>query len=272
MSHSFKREEEKFIIESPIADKIQETVNEFLPFSEFNKGGLFIDIRTTYMESHDYYIYHLKKTKKKKRFKIRFREYGVDGVFQSFVWVELKEKVKGQGYKNRFIMDKKDVGDFIKGKNIFDKIISYNRKIDPSYLRVLFDMIQKLIRKNELYPRLVIQYQRLALQNGLKGSIRLTFDKNIKSSWISEDQLFKTLINPICFDPEKTIIELKTGSTYPDLVNQIKAKYNMKKRKFSKFMFGMSVQCFSFGEVPESVDVIYKPISELVTKRVTYAV
>ncbi|MGL1891648.1 MAG: polyphosphate polymerase domain-containing protein [Spirochaetaceae bacterium] len=259
MNHSFKRKEEKYILNENIAQDVIEFINTVMPISNYNNNG-YIDIRTTYLESSDHYIYHLKKLKKKSRFKIRIREYGFDGLFKDYVWVELKEKVNGEGYKNRFKVNKSDVLDFMNGGNLIDNIILKNRKIDPEYLIHLYTTIQKLIAELNLKPLLVVQYKRIAFDTGLKGGVRFTFDKDIISAKVDFDCLFKPLENFKRYKSNKMIMELKTWGIYPELMVKLKKKFNIKRKKYSKFIFGMEANCFNFTHPPLSLEQEYNQI------------
>ena len=261
----FKRKEEKFILPLSVADNIKLIAKQGLDFSEFNQGGTLTDIRTTYLENDDFLIYHMKKGRKKKRYKIRIREYGRFGEFESLVWIELKEKINGQGYKSRFKIDRKYINDFIKGKDVFNYIKKRNKGIELDYLLVLYRQIQDLIVQNNLYPRLVMQYQRLALQRKGSQAMRLTFDYNLKGGLIDkDDELFLVISDPQYFDRYKSIVELKIGSVYPEAANLIKKRFNINKQKFSKFVFGMESFFSDFYHSPPGVENTYKSFSEIV--------
>jgi len=138
MKHAFKRKEEKFILPLSVADNIKFIAKQGMDFSEFNRDGLLTDIRTTYLENEEFLIYHMKKSHKTKRFKVRIREYGRNGKFENFVWIELKEKIEKQGYKSRFKIDKKYINDFINGLDIFHEVKDANEDIDVNYLTKYF--------------------------------------------------------------------------------------------------------------------------------------
>lgn len=272
MNHNFKRKEEKFILNSYTSQYIKDIAKKSLDYSDFNSEGIFTDIRTTYLESHDHFIYHLKKAKKKKRFKIRFREYGTNGNFESYVWVELKEKIKGQGYKNRFLLSKDHAKLFLEGKDVFFNVARLNKNIDIKYLSVLYKTIQKLIKKHNLEPALVVQYRRLAFQNGLKGGIRLTFDHYLTSSKTDINNLFSEPVDPTPYNDDMVIAELKTNTEYPEIVKQVKKDFNLKKQSFSKFMFGMQSQDFLVQDAPFSIEKQYTPIKDVVNQELEYCV
>ncbi|MCP4177190.1 MAG: VTC domain-containing protein, partial [bacterium] len=134
MKHVFKRKEEKFILPLQIAEDVKKLAVKKLGFSEFNKDGKLTDIRTTYFENDEFLIYHLKKSRKKKRYKIRIREYGRNGIFEPTIWIELKEKIDGVGYKSRFKIERKLLNDFLDGKTIFSHVVKINNEVNIDYL------------------------------------------------------------------------------------------------------------------------------------------
>jgi len=273
MKHLFKRKEEKFILSLSQASNIKFIALQGLSFSNFNQNGSLTDIRTTYLENDNFLIYHMKKSRQKKRYKIRIREYGKEGLFEKYVWIELKEKVSRQGYKSRFKLDRKYIDDFITGKDIYEHVQKRNSGIDNKYLSVLYNRIQELILKNDFYPRLVMQYQRLALQEESSQGVRLTFDYNLKGGILKRgDELFLSIEKPEYFDKYKSIVELKIGSVYPEAANEIKKRFSIKKQRFSKFVFGMESFFNEFPQSDASIEKKYIPFSEIVVSDKEYSV
>lgn len=273
MKYMFKRTEEKFIVDLSTAKDIQTRVKADLDFSEFNSGGSLVDIRTTYLENDDFLIFHLKKNKQKKRYKVRIREYGKDGHFESVVWVELKEKVNGMGYKSRFKIDKKYIEEFFNGYNVFSYVLLENRGIDSDYLLTLYNRIQDLIQENNLYPRLVMQYERLALQGEDAAGVRLTFDYNLKGAILNHKKaLFSSFDDSISFDKNKSITELKTGSLYPAIANSFKEEFSLNKQKFSKFMYGMESLYTGFNDQSDLQLKEYIPMTEIIVYEKEFAI
>lgn len=260
MDHIFKREEKKYILQVDDVEKIIDLLKKTIKYSAYNSHGVPVLIRTTYLESDSHYIYHLKKSGKKRRFKIRIREYAVDNKFGDLCWIELKEKVDGEGYKNRFLINKNDVATFINGKNIIKEILPLNRTIDPDYLRLLYKTIQKLIKKNSLYPQLVVQYKRVAFDNGLKGGVRFTFDRELSFNKIDKNGLFMDMTNSIKYSDVNIIMEIKTSGTHPHIIKEVVTENGINRRSFSKFIFGLEVNNFRFREAPDSIQTVYTPI------------
>lgn len=273
MSHLFSRREEKYVLPTETADQIKKIAERRLSYSEFNRKGAMTDIRTTYLENDEYLIYHMKTSRKRRRVKIRIREYGRKGKFETLVWIELKEKVDGQGFKSRFRLDRKNVKAFLDGEDVFSSVVKHNKGIDSDYLRLLYDRMQKLIRKKRLYPRLVVQYQRIAfLANGECG-LRLTFDHNLQSMLLERgDELFKDMVECKCYDTSRVITELKYGNTYPDGVKFIRKRFQIKKRRFSKFLFGMESQISDFLTRPSDLEESYTPFNHIYQNRKEYAI
>lgn len=273
MKHLFKRKEEKFILSISKASEIISIVKHDLSFSQFNQNGSLTDIRTTYFDNDNFFIYHMKKNRLEKRYKIRIREYGKEGCFETYVWVELKEKTYGQGYKSRFKINRKYINDFISGKDVYKHVKKKNKGIHEEFLSVLYHRIQDLIIEKQMYPRLVIQYQRLALQEQNPQGARLTFDYNLKGGVLNKsNELFQELQNPEYFDKYKSIVELKIGNIYPEAAKQLKKRFHIKKQKFSKFLFGMEALFRDFPVLETAQQKEYVPFSELIQNEKEYAV
>lgn len=273
MKHLFKRKEEKFILSLNQANSLKSIARQGLNYSHFNKDGSLTDIRTTYLENDDYLIYHMKKDREKVRYKIRIREYGKEEHFEPYVWIELKEKCYGQGYKNRFKISRRKVDNFISGEDITLHILSTNKGVEKEYLYALYGRMLELIKEHNLYPRLVMQYQRLALQEDSDNGIRLTFDYNLKGGMLEKgEKLFSAIEKPEYFDKYKSIIELKIAGDYPEAANEIKRRLDIEKLRFSKFVFGL--ESFKKDLPPHQKKALspYKPFYEIYNSLKDYAV
>jgi hypothetical protein len=273
MMHMFKRKEEKFVLPRSLAEEIRLKAGIDLQYSDFNRDGELTDIRTTYLENDDFLLYHLKKSKMDKRFKIRIREYGRNGQFEKMVWIELKEKVDGQGYKSRFKIDRKYVWDFVRGADVFPYVLLENSGVSREYLITLYDRIQSLIIEKDLYPRLVMQYSRLALQGGGNRGIRLTFDSHLRGGILQRgDSLFELPGKTVAFDENQSIVELKIDSLSSEKALVLKETFSLKSQSFSKYIFGLESFFSDFNQNPESLDKRYIPISELAVYDMEYAI
>jgi hypothetical protein len=273
MKHAFKRKEEKYILPLSVANDIQNIVKEQVHYSTFNQDGELTDIRTTYLENEDFLIYHMKKRSVPNRYKIRIREYGKNGCFDPKVWIELKEKIKGEGYKYRFMINREFVSDFISGKNVFSYVLLENKGIENDYLVCLYERIQGLIRDNNFYPRLMMQYERLALQGTDSQGVRLTFDYNLKGKSLSvNDNLFSGIGISRKFDNSNSIAELKTGGSYPEKASVIKQRYSLHRQSFSKYIYGMESFYSTFHPHPEFLEMEYIPFSNFVSVKKEYAI
>lgn len=252
MSHSFKRVEEKYLLPINTAESIKKVIKESEQFRSYS-------IKTYYMESPEYSIYHMKKERISSRFKVRIREYDSNRP----VWIELKEKSSGMGYKNRFKIDRELLVQYLKGEDCFDAVVERNKKVDIEYLELLYRTIRELIGEYKLKPTIAVSYDRLAFDSGLKGAPRYTFDHNLKSAKISMEELFKPFEGVKEFDENQVVMELKTLGTHPVLMKKIKKDFSLKRDRFSKFLFAMEAH---FTDLSDSVNIgngRYKPLVAL---------
>ena len=240
MKSHFMRKEKKYIITEDQSTSLRKSIIDNIGLDEYHQKDALIDIRNSYLESDTYCIYTLRKQKKRKRFKIRFREYGKDGVYDSSVWIELKEKREGMGYKNRFILEKEYIEDLLRGRDMYRKILVHNKEANSCYLKDVYTTVRELIEKNELYPRILVQYQREAFQDGMTGNLRVTFDNTLSVGELSKDsELFTEQKNLHRFPRDLRVMEIKALTKYPGWLRKALDTNHIRPVTFSKFMFAI---------------------------------
>lgn len=233
MNHSFKRVEQKFILDSIRAEAIKDIIKT-------TTGEKRYSITSYYLESPNFYIYQMRKDRLPKRFKIRVREY--DG--KKSVWIELKEKRDGMGYKNRFKLDREHTQILLQGGDCFQRVVECNHKVDLEYLEMLYNTIREFIIEYSLEPKVAVSYERVAYDSGLKGAPRYTFDTQLKARIIDRNNIFHTDSPFIEYDNCKTIMEIKTSGTHPEVLKVIKKQFSLKRDRFSKFLFAIESHFF----------------------------
>ena len=240
MKSHFMRVEKKYILTEDQSNQFRESIIENIGLDEYRQKDALIDIRNSYLESDTFCVYTLRKQKKRKRFKIRFREYGKDGEYDSSVWVELKEKRDSMGYKNRFVLEKEYIQDLLRGRDIYRKILVRNKEINSCYLKDVYTTVRDLIEKNELHPRILVQYRREAFQDGMAAKLRVTFDSALSIGVLSKgSELFTEQKDLHRFPRELRVMEIKALSKYPRWLREMLEKHQIRPETFSKFMFAI---------------------------------
>ncbi|MBQ8827578.1 MAG: VTC domain-containing protein, partial [Clostridia bacterium] len=94
--------------------------------------------------------------------------------------------------------------------------------------------IQQIIIAKELKPVNLISYERMPLISVEDGSLRITFDFNIRSRADDLDLTHGTDGESRC-PKNVAVLELKTNKPIPLWMTKILAKYNYRNQMFSKY-------------------------------------
>ena len=228
---SFRRSEKKFIVLEHSFEEIIEELEKHIPFDSFHSEIPILQIETIYMEDSNFTIFREYLSRRKFRFKIRFRRYGRNGVFnENELWAEMKIKQKSISYKKRFKLTTELFTPFISGEDIFEKVSQLNKGFKD--LKKIFILAQELIKSNDLKPTLITSYERVAFQSKNKN-IRITVDKNITHKSYHKQSKERKL--------KAIVLESKISGKVP---KWYKAEENklalLPQRRFSKYATGIN--------------------------------
>ena len=229
--NSFCRSEKKFIVLEHTFDEILEELEKHIPINSFHAEYPLSLIETIYLENSNFTIFKEYLSRRKFRFKIRFRRYVHYGKLdENILWTELKIKQKSISYKKRFKLTKDLFIPFISGENIFEKVSILNK--DVRNLKKIYNLAQELIKENNLEPTLITSYERIAFQSK-NNNIRITVDRNISHRSYQNPSIHKKL--------KIIVLELKINGKVP---KWYKAEENklalLPQNRFSKYATGIN--------------------------------
>jgi len=228
---AFQRVENKFVVLEYSFNEILKTLVRYIPMDIFDENAPYTNIKTIYMEDEKYTIFQEYLSRRRFRFKIRFRNYGYNGTFkEDDFWAELKVKYRSVCYKKRFLFPRNLITPFVEGEDIFDEIKELNE--NTKGLKKIYKLMTKLIKYNNLKPMMITTYERAAFQNKQKN-IRITVDKNIAHRPYPEPSKQKTL-NAIVFESK---LKKDAPSWYQNLENKLSL---LPQKRFSKYATGIN--------------------------------
>ena len=228
---SFRRSENKFIVLENTFDEILKELEKHIPIHSFRTEYPLTLIETTYLEDSDFTTFKEYLSRRKFRFKIRFRCYGHNGKLdENDFWVELKIKQRSISYKKRFKLTKDLFIPFISGENIYEKVSKINEGVKG--FKKIYKLTKELIKLNNLKPALITSYERAAFQSKNK-SIRITVDRNI---------VHKSYQNPSIYKKLKAIVlESKISGKIPKWYKAEESKLALlPQKRFSKYTTGIN--------------------------------
>ena len=213
----FERYEKKYILKKEQYEKLLENLNGHLEQDEYGKHT----ICTIYYDTDDYVNIRRCLEKPKFREKLRLRSYGIPTA-DTTVFLELKKKLAEITYKRRVPLSLIDV----------EKYFTYDT---PPFDRgQIFQEIHWYVRQKPFKPKVLISYDRIAL-NGIKDpTFRVTFDTDIR--WRDYDlSLNKGDYGSMLFEPEMYLMEVKTLNALPLWFVNILTGLKIYPSSFSKY-------------------------------------
>ena len=195
-----------------------------------NKGYL---VRSLYFDNDQYNNFFEKVDGIKIRKKFRLRTYDKYSASKYPVFLEMKGRALDRIIKKRVLLDKNDINYFETLKNL-DEL---NNKYKNTNL--IKEFIYDVKRKN-IKPKIVIDYNRKPLVNKFGLYFRLTFDSDLvtsKAGYLFENQ--KKFYLALTYKPGNTILEVKFERSIPAWFHRIIQSYNLNRRSISKFVLGV---------------------------------
>lgn len=155
------------------------------------------------------------------REKFRIRIYNGDS---SKISLELKQKQRGKTRKLSCPLTKDLCEEILNGT------VPDMAAIDSALYRKF--CVQMQTRK--LNPKIIVEYDRIPYVFE-DGNVRITFDKNIRSSSFCRDFLEKELFFRPVMEVNKHLIEVKFDEFLPDFIDQMVTHEDLRQNSFSKY-------------------------------------
>ena len=232
---SFSRYEFKYILSENLSNRIENEVKNFMEYDNFIHRELEnrYFVRSLYFDNKFFSNFYEKVDGMKIRKKYRLRTYGETFDPKVPMFLEVKGRYQERSYKNRTIINHKDLDLFLDHSSYFILLKKYpNNKIVRDFV---FDSLKK-----KLIPSVLVDYKRRPYINKFGLYFRLTFDTNLLSSktnnLFSNDKYSSWLECKAGY----TILEVKFDRSIPAWFHRIIQCYNLKRRSISKFVLGMS--------------------------------
>ena len=194
----------------------------------------FYAIRSIYFDDYDNRCYFENEDGTDPREKFRIRAYNCS---KERISLELKQREKGKCHKISCPMSLSMCEKIMLGK-------IPEAKSDTPYL------IKKLIcqmQSRALKPVVIVSYERVPLVYEV-GNVRVTFDRNIRSSTNIEDFFEKKLAARPILSVNTNMIEVKFDEFLPDFINEVLQTSMLAQTSFSKYYF-----CRKFNFVSEPI-------------------
>lgn len=224
-----QRVEYKYLV--PV-DKLESFRNDILPYLDYDpyttvQPDKEYTVRSIYFDTPSLKSYYEKIAGLKIRNKFRLRGYN-SADENTHTFLEIKRKDAEYVSKDRALLQYKKVNDFLLSSDVAES--DFQNGQYKSAKNFLYYFISY-----GLQPVVLVVYEREAFTCALGSNLRVTFDKNLRSSLAhSTDMLFseekwkRSLANFF-------VLEIKYYKVLPYWVPQVIKKYNLQREAISKY-------------------------------------
>jgi len=227
------RKEYKYLVPNDLIPELRAVMKPYVEIDKFaaKDGTGEYTIRSIYYDTLNLDFYDEKKESVKSRKKLRVRVYN-DPNPDSVVFLEVKKKVNGLTIKHRAPFLHKNFYNLFSTVDIDKYILSFsgNGKEKDDARRFFYHIYRRSMR-----PMVLVVYDREPFFCKFDSTIRVTFDKNIRSAiYTSFDTFYGNSPIKHCA-PNHFVLEVKFNSGLPAWMIDIIKDYQFKKISFSKY-------------------------------------
>lgn len=230
------RYELKYLVPNSQLSELRNALMPFLNYDKFaaSRPDNEYTIRSVYYDSMKMDAYNDKEDGLKIRKKLRIRTYN-ELNDNSVAFLEIKRKNEQYISKNRALFRFADLDELLATGDIEQYILKRDEKSLQDASRFMFHMHKSFMR-----PLINIIYEREAYFLKFDSDIRITFDKNVRSSTfrtfvdLFDEARTKTII------PGKFVLELKFHKQFTPSVQKILSSFNLTRMAVSKYVIGIN--------------------------------
>lgn len=228
----FNRVELKFPMNIASYNKLINIIESHFDTDEFGDEEGFYTVSNLYFDTADNFFHEQNINREPFRQKLRMRVY--DNVtLEDSCYIEIKKKYNGSSNKRRTCMKLKEAYDFL-GLNGISVVSDFANSNDH-----VLQEIEYFRNYYQLVPKTLISYDRRALCCHDDPSVRVTFDKNLRSRTTDlrlEHGRYGDLFTPSDF----VLMEVKALNSIPLWFVEIIDEYELFGMKFSKYSQSVS--------------------------------
>lgn len=228
-----KRMEFKYLIPVSLIDDIRKEIRPFVepdPYAVKCENGTYT-VRSIYLDTADFECYRIKIEGMGIRKKYRIRGYNAFDR-DSIVFLEIKRKNINHIHKDRAPLKYTNLQTFLGTKDFDRYILSFSRngKEKDAARQYLYHVYARGLR-----PVVLVIYEREAFTGRFDTSLRLTLDKNLRSSiYPSLNNLFDEMQIKFAMT-QYYILEVKFDSSMPAWLGSVLKRHELQRKTLSKY-------------------------------------
>lgn len=230
-----QRFELKYVISEHKAQNIRHFVKNYLDIDEYGEmyPRFSYPVHSLYLDSPAFKTYHDTINGNRNRFKIRIRHYG--GENQEAVFLEVKRR-----YDRVIAKKRAEVPSNVLEELIYGPLPTLEHLVNPTQEQ--FNSLQhicQIIHEINAKPKIHVSYLREAYLPENSNAVRITFDRDVKASYINALSLSSEHNNPVSVFGNKVILELKFTNRYPRWLNEMTQLFHLRRESAAKYVDGI---------------------------------
>lgn len=214
---TFKRYEKKYLLDEEKYNALQKKLEGKMKVDEYGLSK----ICNIYFDTDSFYLVRESIEKPDYKEKFRVRSYGIpdkDGK----VFLEIKKKYDGVVYKRRIVLPYTEAMDYLE------------KGIKPKEDSQIFREIDYFLNLYDAKAKVYLAYDRIAMYGAKDSSVRITFDRNIRSRLYDLD-LAKGDYGEKLMADGNYLMEVKVSGAMPLWLAKIMSELDIKPVSFSKY-------------------------------------
>ncbi len=223
---TFKRYEKKFLLSEAQYAQILTKLRPFTEADRNSRDGASYTIYNIYFDTNNNDIIRHSIANPYYKEKLRLRSYTIPKTQEDEVFLEFKKKIGGIISKRRVSLPLQTACEFV-ATGVKPEADSY---IDNMAL----DEIAEFLRKNSVVPKVFLAYDRKALFVKDDRSVRITFDRNIRTRR-NDVALEKGDSGGLLMENNPWLMEIKFTKAIPMWLTEILSELKIYKIGFSKY-------------------------------------
>lgn len=212
---NFKRIEKKFWMNKQQHIELMTFLNDKITIGDHGQ----YDVFNLYLDDNVYSLIRNSIIRPYFKEKIRLRCYEIPK-YDSKVFLELKRKLDGIGYKRRETMSYSRAMQLI------------NKKVEPE--TQIEREIMEFINRYNVKPKVVLNYKRASYRLKDDNDFRITFDSELKYALCNENITYDEINNYIMDNPDNVLLEIKTAKAIPIWLSNKLTELEIYQAPFSK--------------------------------------
>ena len=231
-----QRFELKYIIQDDIAVKIRDFLQAYLTLDEYGatQPDLSYPVHSLYLDSEDLRLYRSTINGDKNRYKMRLRFYERGDAAP--IYFEIKRRADSAISKLRGKVLRESVAALLAGQM---PVMEDLAEPTPEGLAAVQEFFRRLNELNAS-PKAHVAYRREAWVTDHDNSLRVTFDREVRSEPQYDLQLSTRMTEPTHAFGNNIILEIKFTDRIPRWVHEMVQAFGLRQRSAGKYVDGIA--------------------------------